>query len=508
MWWAIVILVFAGLLALAVYGRFAVRTAGVPSAALAVADGATTLDRAIAPLAARHPGKTGLRLLTDNVDAFALRAAAARAAELSLDLQYYYWKDDLTGGLLADEVLKAADRGVRVRLLLDDVNAWGRDSNYRALDRHPNIEVRLFNPIRVREGALLRGVEMMLRFWSLNRRMHHKAWIADGRVALVGGRNVGDAYFDASEASNFRDMDVLIMGPAVRQAEDMFDSYWNSATVAPIRNLPDWSRRADLVRLRQRLEKLAVAERADPYLDHVRSGEAERSLLSGANIHWTEKATIVSDPPEKAVSADDDGWLLGAILPVLTAATKSIEITSPYFIPLDSGARLLLKLAGAGVSISVLTNSLAATDVTAVHGAYSRFRKPLLAGGIRLFELRARDARKDVSLFGSRGASLHTKAFVVDGLFGFIGSFNFDPRSVSLNTEMGVLFEHAELAREMQAVYAKETAAKRSYRLVLSDGTVGWQDGGDRVLDNEPEASLHRRLLAGTISFLPVESQL
>jgi putative cardiolipin synthase len=167
-----------------------------------------------------------------------------------------------------------------------------------------------------------------------------------------------------------------------------------------------------------------------------------------------------------------------------------------------------LKLAGSGVSISVLTNSLAATDVTAVHGAYIRFRKPLLAGGIRLFELRARDARKDISLFGSRGASLHTKAFVVDGRIGFVGSFNFDPRSVSLNTEMGLLFEHAELAREMQAVYAKETADKRSYRLVLSGEAVGWQDGGGRVLDSEPEASLRRRVLAGAISLLPVESQL
>lgn len=509
MWWAIVILIVAAIVAFAIYGRLSARTAGPPSSAFAVSDNATGLDRVLAPLLADRGGKTGLRLLTDNIEAFALRAAAARSAERSLDLQYYYWKDDLTGGLLTDEVLKAADRGVRVRLLLDDVNAWGRDSNCRALDRHPNIEVRLFNPIRCREGVLLRGIEMALRFWSLNRRMHHKAWIADGRVALVGGRNIGDAYFDAAEASNFRDMDLFVLGLAVRQTEEVFDRYWNSAMVAPIRNLPDWSRRADLGRLRQQLEKLFAAKRAEPYLERVRSGEATRSLTSGASVLWTENATIVSDPPEKAVSAKNDGRLLDAILPVITAAQRSIEITSPYFIPLDSGARMLLKLAGAGVSVSVLTNSLAATDVTAVHGAYIRFRKPLLAGGIRLFELRARDdARKDVSLLGSRGASLHTKAFVVDGRFGFVGSFNFDPRSVSLNTEMGLLFDHAELAREMQSVFAGETAAGRSYRLVLSGEAVGWQDGGDHVLDSEPEASLRRRFLAGTISLLPVESQL
>ena len=508
MWWIFaVIIVAAAVVALAIYGRFAARLEGPPSSACELAEDKTVLDRAIAPLLARNPGKTGLRLLTDNLEAFALRAAAARSAERSLDLQYYYWKDDLTGGLLAKEVLEAADRGVRIRLLLDDINAWGRDSNYRAVDTHPNVEVRLFNPIRCREGALLRALEMILRFWSVNRRMHHKAWIADGRVALVGGRNIGDAYFDASDASNFRDMDLMVFGPAVQQAEEIFDRYWSSAMVAPIRNLANLGR-FNLRRLRQRLKRLVTSDRAIPYLERMHSGAAAEQLTSGSGMHWSDKADIVSDPPEKAMSDDNDGWLIGAILPVLTSARKSIEITSPYFIPLDSGAKLLLKRASEGVTISVLTNSLAATDVTAVHGGYMRFRKPLLAGGIRLFELRARDARKDVSLFGSRGASLHTKAFVVDGLLGFVGSFNFDPRSVSLTTEMGLLFEHAELAREMQAVFAEEIAEKRSYRLVLSGDAVRWQDGGGRLLGSEPDASLRRRLVAGMISFLPVESQL
>ncbi len=507
MWWIFaVIIVVAAIVALAIYGRFAARLEGPPSSVFELAENKTTLDRAIAPLLARNPGKSGLRLLTDNIEAFALRAAAARCAERSLDLQYYYWKDDLTGGLLAEEVIKAADRGVRVRLLLDDINAWGRDSNYRAVDTHPNVEVRLFNPIRCREGILLRGLEMILRFWSVNRRMHHKAWIADGRVALVGGRNIGDAYFDASDASNFRDMDLMVFGPAVQQAEEIFDRYWNSAMVAPIRNLANLGR-FNLGRLRQRLKRLVASDRAIPYLERMHSGAAEQ-LTSGSGMHWSDKADIVSDPPEKAISDDNEGWLIGAIMPALTSARKSIEITSPYFIPLDSGARLLLKRAGEGVTISVLTNSLAATDVTAVHGGYTRFRKPLIAGGIRLFELRARDARKDVSLFGSRGASLHTKAFVVDGLLGFVGSFNFDPRSVSLNTEMGLLFEHAELARGMQAVFAEEIAEKRSYKLVLSGDAVRWQDGGGRLLDSEPDASLRRRLVAGMISLLPVESQL
>jgi putative cardiolipin synthase len=503
---AVVLLGSAIALAVALYGRFALRLAGTPSFALPVSPDGSALDRAVAPLLEDRPGKVGMRLVTDNVEAFALRAAIARRAERSLDLQYYYWKDDLTGRLLASEVLDAADRGVRVRLLLDDVNAWGRDSNYRALDRHPNVEVRLFNPIRCREGALLRGIEMVLRFWSLNRRMHHKAWIADGRVALVGGRNIGDAYFDAAEASNFRDMDLVVLGRAVQETEEVFDRYWNSGMVAPIRDLPDWLGRAELGLLRRRLNRIVASGKSDAYLGRIDG--ALGVLGSGDKLHWTQDARIISDPPDKVQSAEGDGWLLGEILPVIAAAKKSIEITSPYFIPQDSGARLMLRLAGAGVSISVLTNSLAATDVTAVHGAYMRFRKPLLAGGIRLFELRARNAQKNVSLLGSRGASLHTKAFVVDGRHGFVGSFNFDPRSISLNTEMGLLFEHEELAREMQAVFAEETASRRSYRLVLAGDSVRWQDGGDRMLDQEPDASVRRRAFAGAISLLPVESQL
>jgi putative cardiolipin synthase len=509
MWLTILaLIVLAALVAVAAYGRFASRPGGAPSSAFAVSDTQTALDVAIAPLLARKPGESGLRLLTDNTEAFALRAAASRSAQRSLDLQYYYWKDDLTGGLLANEVIKAADRGVRVRLLLDDINVWGRDSNYRALDRHPNIEVRLFNPIRQRGGALLRGIEMVVRFWSVNRRMHNKAWIVDGRLAFVGGRNVGDAYFDADEASNFRDMDLLVLGPAVREAEIVFDRYWNSAMVAPIRALAV-SRRANLGKLRERLARVACAPRAAPYLGSVEDGApAQKMLLDVRGIHWTAAASIVSDPPEKASSAQGDGWLIDAILPVIGAALRSLEITSPYFIPLDSGARLLLRLAGNGVAISVLTNSLAATDVAAVHGAYMRYREPLIAGGIRLFELRVRHAQKDMSLFGSRGASLHTKAFVVDGLTGFVGSFNFDPRSASLNTEMGILFEHAGLAREMQAVFAEETASKRSYRVVLEDGRIGWKEEAGALLRREPDASLRRRAVATAISLLPVESQL
>ena len=342
----------------------------------------------IGPLLEGHPGESGLWLVTDNVQAFALRAAAARHAERSLDLQYYYWKDDMTGSLLAREVIGAADRGVRVRLLIDDINTRGGDRNYLALERHPNIEVRLFNPTRCRDNALLRGAELLLRFWSVNRRMHNKAWIVDNRLAIVGGRNIGNAYFDAARESNFRDMDVVSAGPVVAEASAVFDRYWNSDFVFPIRTIAR-PIKANLGRLRKRCETIACFDRARPYLRRV---EQERTLLGlrtgDSRLHWTASAEIVSDPPEKAASRMAEDWLTEVILSVLTSSRKSIDLTSPYFIPRDAGLKRLVELAGRGVEISVLTNSLAATDVAAVHGAYMRFRKPLLGAGVRLFELK------------------------------------------------------------------------------------------------------------------------
>ena len=439
---------------------------------------------------AQNPGKTGLRLLTDNIEAFALRAAAARNAERSLDLQYYYWKDDLTGGLLAEEVIKAADRGVRVRLLLDDINAWGRDSNYRAVDTHPNVEVRLFNPIRCREGALLRGIEMILRFWSVNRRMHNKAWIADGRVALVGGRNIGDAYFDASEASNFRDMDLMVLGPAVQQAEKVFDRYWNSAMVAPIRNLAGL-RRFDLGRLRQRLQHLVASERAaalsgarakrscgawhDVGPRHSLDGQGRRHFRSAGEGDVRRPTTAgCSTPsfrfsprrarPSKSHRPISFRWTAGQGSCSGSRARASRSRCSPTRSPQPTSLRCMAAIC-----------------------AFASRWSPAASG---FSSCAPRDGKKDMSLFGSRGASLHTKAFVVDGLRGFVGSFNFDPRSVSLNTEMGILFEHAELARRdagdlrrgnRSQAQLQGDAQRRAYRLARRAG---------RILDSEPDASL------------------
>ena len=237
-----------------------------------VAEQATPLDRLVLPMIRARPGQSGLMLLDGNLDAFAIRALAARRAGRSLDLQYYIWRNDLTGRLLAGELVEAADRGVRVRLLLDDINTRGYDKTLLALDAHPSIAVRLFNPSRNRDGALRRGLEMLLRAVTVTRRMHNKAWIADGRLAVVGGRNVGDAYFDAAATANFRDLDLLVLGPAVQQAEAIFDSYWNSSAVIPIAGARRRPRATDLPAIRRALASSAGAAGARPYLDPRRRG--------------------------------------------------------------------------------------------------------------------------------------------------------------------------------------------------------------------------------------------
>jgi cardiolipin synthase C len=502
----------ASFLALYSYGRFVKRVKGEPSFALPVSADETLLDRLIAPLVKQHPDQSGLQLLEDNLDAFAARALAARRAGRSLDLQYYMWKHDLTGLLLTNEVLKAADRGVRVRLLLDDLNTYGFDRTHVALDTHPNISVRLFNPSRNRDDIIRRGFEMLLRAFLAIRRMHNKAWIADGRLAIIGGRNNGDAYFDADASSNFRDLDVLVLGETVRQTEAIFDEFWNCDAAIPIAALKK-PRDKDLAALRQTLARVLVDERVRPYLDRAAEDEATDAVPAGAGtVHWSRGAKVVSDPPQKASGGGyEDKWLMHAIRPLLLSAQSDLEITSPYFIPGEKGTEELARLVRKGVRVSVLTNSLAATDVAAVHGAYAAYRRALVENGIRLFELKPYDHRSRISLFGSRAASLHTKAFTVDDRAGFVGSMNFDPRSISLNTEMGLVFEDRALVCQIRELFADETSPQKSFRICIENEKIVWQDeveGRLRTLRDEPRTTFRRKLVARVIGWLPVESQL
>lgn len=457
----------------------------------------------IAALCARHPGASGLLLLPSDTGAFAARMALARQARHRLDLMYYIWEEDLTGKLLLSEVLAAADRGVQVRLLLDDIGFTSHDRLLQALNSHKAIAVRLFNPTRAAKGSTRRWLEIALRFFSMTRRMHNKAWIADGTAAVLGGRNIGDAYFGASSQSNFHDLDLLVIGPVVDQATALFDRFWDGAPVQPVREpRSDIRLRPHLAALRGLLHSPEV----QPYLAHLPPPPFPPPETA---LHWCADARLVADPPEKALGRKGRNRLMATLRPLIGAARDRIAITSPYFVPGRNGTRRLTALAAKGIRVSVLTNSLAATDVAAVHGAYARYRLPLLQGGVRLHELRAVARRRRLSLRGRTNASLHTKAFTIDGTTGFVGSLNFDPRSASLNTEMGVLFTAPALVAEMEALFAAETAPAVSHRLSLDEnGRPVWTGDHGRLYHHDPGVPPYRRLLAWLMGLLPLESQL
>lgn len=465
---------------------------------------------------------SGAALVPEGLDAFAVRVATARAAGRSLDLQYYIWHGDVTGALLAGEVLDAADRGVKVRLLLDDAYALGRERGLSALDTHPNIQVRLFNGTRWRmfgrAGFLL---EMLFGGWHLNRRMHNKAWIADEAVAIAGGRNLGDEYFGAkADEFNFRDLDLVLAGDAVAGTVRVFERYWRSNLARPAALVSPHSSKRDLPRMRRALANAAARPEARRYLQHLGAYEgAAGPLFRGMVALAPGTVQVVADPPEKArrgLTARRLARAAGGIAPEIADALRQAKrealLISPYFVPGKAGLALLLGLVARGVRVSVVTNSLAATDVVAVHSGYAAYREPLLRAGVSLFELKPSGEDEDTSVFGSRGASLHTKAFVVDEGPVFVGSFNLDPRSAALNTEMGAFVDHPTLARELRAEHDRLADPARSWRLGMEDGRLIWTgtgpDGEPRTVLLEPDASWRRRALARVLRWLPIESQL
>jgi cardiolipin synthase C len=467
---------------------------------------AATLPQA-APAQGGEPGRatSSLTLLSDGVAAFAARAGSARAARASLDLQYYMWNADLSGELLAREALHAADRGVRVRMLLDDMHGLGQEFTLAPLIGHPMIELRRFNGTRWgRWGRLGMLLEMLVSNWHLNRRMHNKAWIADAELVICGGRNIGDSYFDASGDFNFRDLDVMLRGAPARTASAMFEAYWTNPLARPVRRLSLRPAARSLARLRRKLDASAASRAAEPYLERTRSpGRQQTRILEVED----DAIDVVSDLPEKARGLAGSA-VAPAIGAMLAEARRDALLVSPYFVPGETGAARLIGLARAGVRVSVITNSLAATDVVAVHAGYARYRERLLAAGIELFEVKY-SREKRAGVFGSSSASLHTKAVVIDDGQAFVGSFNLDPRSVNLNTEMGVVVRHQGMARLMRRQHRWLAQGTRSWRVRLEDGRLVWDDGITQHRGGgEPGASLLRRVLAGGLRWLPIESQL
>jgi putative cardiolipin synthase len=479
--------------------------------AVAVGEG-TKLDRLIAPQLEQHPGQSGFRLVSQGPEAFAVRAHAARIAGRSVDVQTYIWHGDQTGLALAHLLLTAADRGVKVRLLLDDMDARAKNDGFAALDAHPNIEVRMFNPLPSRSGAMAAIGDLMGDAKRLNHRMHNKTWIADNRIAIVGGRNLGDEYFGASEEVNFVDLDFALVGPVVQDASASFDRYWNSEAAYPMAILsPDKVDDTQLERLRHNLARSMEEASQGSFAELLRRDDAVIRLVSGDwLVNWSGEYRFVSDDPAKVSKGGDrsSSNVLGVLAPTVRDATQDLTIVSPYFVPGDAGTKGFVDAAQDGKRVRILTNSLAANDVAAVHGGYSEYRKTLLKGGVQLWELKPLPGERNRStFFGSGGASLHTKGLAVDGSQIFVGSYNLDPRSTSLNCEQGVLVRSEVLAQQFMSLFDLQASGERAWKVSLVEGDLSWTDGTESF-DAEPKASAGQKFQAWLASWLPIESQL
>jgi putative cardiolipin synthase len=469
------------------------------------------LAQAIAPLAAAHPGKSGVHALPDPRDAFSARAALAAAADRTLDVQYYIWHGDETGTLLLEALWRAAARGVRVRLLLDDSGTTGLDATLTALDAHPNVEVRLYNPLFHRG---FRPINYLTDFRRVNRRMHNKSFTADGQVTLVGGRNIGNEYFGAGSGTVFADLDLVATGAVVRDVSEAFERYWNSPSAVPAARLLKPAPPDGAATLEARFLQVRAADDSQAWLAAARDAATVRDLLAGTlALEWT-RALLLCDDPAKTLdpTGRKDVLLLTAMLQAVGHPETSFDLVSPYLVPGEKGTAALAGLAGRGVRVRILTNSLAATDVSVVHAGYARRRGDLLDGGVRLFELErsALEARAaQLSwLSGGSHASLHAKTFSVDGARIFVGSFNFDERSALLNTEMGLLVDSPELAGRLSAVFDRGFPGTAYEVRRAPGGSLEWVErspSGERRLTAEPGTGILKRAWVRFLSILPIE---
>lgn len=470
----------------------------------------TAIGRYVAKVATRHPGESGFAIIRYGRRAFTDRVALSQLAEKTLDLQYYIWEPDATGRILAEQLVHAADRGVRVRVLLDDMSFKGRDATIAALDAHPNIEIRMFNPFAHR-GA--RGLDFITDFKRVNHRMHNKLMVMDNALAIVGGRNVGDHYFQVHTEANFRDLDIATGGPVVREISSVFDHFWNGDWAVPISALVGRPyTEADLQQARQTLSERIAADNY-PYPIDRDVAELKSALEDEiAKFVWAPGRIVWDDPAQIAATGNSSRMLEG-----LHRRAGSLEadllIESPYFVPRDRGIGKMAELVDRGVRIRVLTNSLASNDVLAAHAGYAGRRRQVLKSGVELYELRA-DAgaiRKRVAFFGAK-AALHAKVMVFDRKDIFVGSFNLDPRSADINTEAGLYVESPELAARVVAWMDEGVRPENSYRVLLDeDGKLIWvtRDEGKKVVyHRDPESTAWQRFVTGFIRILPVEDQL
>lgn len=526
-----------------------------PSSALYRPEG-TAMGKRIQAQAVTHPGASGFFLLPTGIDAFATRARLIDRAEKTLDLQYYLFHDDRTGKFMFDRILNAADRGVRVRLLIDDWHQTKEiDWLLAALATHPNLEVRIFNPFGTQRATLFSRVfKMAFGPQRLRGRMHNKAFIADNTVAIVGGRNIGDEYFGASAEANFYDLDIITLGPVTRRVSAMFDDYWNCVLSVPLgalmsrRPTADDLRavRRDLAAQRENLEK-------STYWLKVQESDLLKQIDAGqVPVVWAQ-AEVFSDHPLKCIDPEDperSAKMAHELKAILEEAQSEMLMVSPYLVPGEAGMRLVKQLRDRGVAIKIITNSFASNDVPLAQIGYMHYRTDLLRMGVELYEIKPTlvhlkrergqlggDFRRFFSSFiqggGSviqRGAShiriggsslqfgsssrgaLHAKTFILDRRTVFVGSFNFDPRSMRLDTQNGIVIRSPDLANQGAWLFVRGISPTRTYRVtLLGDDDLVWvteDDGKEVRYYQEPLSRFFQRLSQRCLSWLTPESML
>jgi putative cardiolipin synthase len=489
----------------------------------------TALGTALAPLEAQHPGQSGFRVLSSGTEALQMRIALARAATKTLDMQYYIANEDTTGKLLLGAALYAADHGVRVRMLVDDLNFKDIDDVMAGLNSHPNIEIRVFNPYGSSHRSVFeRTTDLFTKVDQFTRRMHNKAMISDNQLAIVGGRNVGDEYFSASPTLQFRDLDVLAAGPITADVSASFDEYWNSSGAYPLRALnhqrfsqEELDATRDALRAHWRTD-------ADSYNAKPINATPLATQISNDQLGLTwASAEFKADTPGKIDQPSPDyvSPPLQRLIELTHEAQTEVLVVSPYFVPHDAGVKRLSELTQRGVRVAVLTNSLAATDAVAVQAGYSPYRVPLLQHGVELYEFKP-DQHAPATVAGSKSrASLHAKTYAIDRKILVIGSMNLDPRSANLNTELALVIHSPALAGQVAELIDRALSPEVSYRVTLATpaqlaqlryidappSQLEWTDkenGELRTYNFDPQAGLYRNFLTGIFLLLPVQGEL
>lgn len=481
-----------------------------PSAAVDVSD-RTTLGRLAIAQSGAHPGFSGFSLQESGRDAFVHRAALIEAAEYSIDAQYYIWNSDVSGRYLARRLLLAADRGVRVRLLLDDFNVAGRDEVLAALSSHPQIEIRIYNPFATREGPG-KLLEAIGDFERVNRRMHNKTFVVDGAFGIVGGRNIGDEYFGLHRELNFLDRDILAVGPIVADISSNFDRYWNSSAAYPVGALVGNAWKPAKIEQAMAAARAMANETGGLGCRPAQTKSAAHDVVAGwlPKLEWAQAELVFSDPVQQEMPDTDQPARTATRLGQLVASAQhEVLMESAYFILAEYHLEHIRQLTDRGVDVRAITNSLASNDLVGNHAGYARSRRGMLESGMRLYELRP-DAQICARCAGNKEVcegkvSLHAKSMVIDREILYVGSFNLNLRSIYLNGETVLIVRSSHLAKAVADTIEKSLLPENSWAVAeRADGAMHWTGSGG-VYDHEPATGFWRRVKAALIGLLPIE---